>query len=174
MPTSNHYQLTPIMDLIIKINPDSILDIGIGFGKYGVLCREYLELWDGREEYTFKRKLDGVEIFADYITPLHNYIYDTLYIENVFNILDKLTGYDLVLIIGTLEHFDKEQGYSLLKASLKNKNIIVSTPNRFIEQKGGFGNPHEEHKTSWTHQELESTLGKVSFHDTDYSIICLK
>ena len=33
-------------------NPSSVLDIGTGFGKYGLLCREYLELWDGRENYS--------------------------------------------------------------------------------------------------------------------------
>ena len=41
------------MDINIALKPFSILDIGSGFGKYGVLCREYLELWDGRQEYRF-------------------------------------------------------------------------------------------------------------------------
>ena len=52
MPSSQHYHISKIMDLIININPMSILDIGTGFGKYGVLCREYLELWDGRHNYS--------------------------------------------------------------------------------------------------------------------------
>jgi hypothetical protein len=37
------------MDLIISVKPFSFLDVGSDFGKYGILCREYLELWDGRE-----------------------------------------------------------------------------------------------------------------------------
>jgi hypothetical protein len=53
------------MDLVTTLNPDSVMDIGAGFGKYGVLCREYLELWDGRQDYSnFKRRIDGVDSSA--------------------------------------------------------------------------------------------------------------
>jgi hypothetical protein len=45
------------MDNIIALKPKSILDIGTEFGKYGVLCREYLELWDGRQKYEFTRRI---------------------------------------------------------------------------------------------------------------------
>jgi hypothetical protein len=60
------------MDLVFELDPYSILDIGTGFGKYGVFCREYLELWDGRQNYhEFLRKIDDVEAHGKYITPLH-------------------------------------------------------------------------------------------------------
>ena len=48
------------MDIIIALKPFSVLDVGTSFGKYGVLCRKYLELWDGRTEYEFIRRVDGV------------------------------------------------------------------------------------------------------------------
>jgi hypothetical protein len=51
MPTSHPYQLNEIIDLAMKVDPKSVLDVGVGFGKYGVLLREYLELWDGRDRY---------------------------------------------------------------------------------------------------------------------------
>jgi hypothetical protein len=52
----------------------------MGFGKYGVLCREYLELWDGRENYhEFKRRIDGVEAYDKYITPIHKFVYNNMY-----------------------------------------------------------------------------------------------
>jgi hypothetical protein len=52
------------MDLVVNLNPSSVLDIGTGFGKYGLLCCEYLKLWDGRENYShFLRRIDGVEAF---------------------------------------------------------------------------------------------------------------
>ena len=72
------------MDCIVTLNPKSVLDVGVGFGKYGVLCREYLELWDGRGEYSqFLRRIDGVEVFANYITPLHKYVYDKVYTQDI-------------------------------------------------------------------------------------------
>lgn len=61
------------MDLVTIMDPRSVLDIGTGFGKYGILCREYLELWDGRQQYSdFKRRIDGVEAYSPYnsTTPL--------------------------------------------------------------------------------------------------------
>lgn len=44
LPSSQYYHISKILELIIAIDPSSVLDVGTGFGKYGVLCREYLEL----------------------------------------------------------------------------------------------------------------------------------
>ncbi len=64
MPTSNPYQINEILEAINITRPRSILDIRVGFGKYGVLAREYLELYDGREKYgDWKRRIDGIEAF---------------------------------------------------------------------------------------------------------------
>jgi 2-polyprenyl-3-methyl-5-hydroxy-6-metoxy-1,4-benzoquinol methylase len=139
------------MDLIISVKPFSVLDVGSGFGKYGVLCREYLELWDGREEYKFLRRIDGVEVFENYITPLHKYIYNNMYTENIINLVNNLDySYDLVLLIDVLEHFSKEEG------------ILVSTPKKPSPQQDVFGNAFEIHKSLWKKEEL-STLGKHYF-----------
>ncbi len=86
MPSSQHYHISKIMDLIIALKPKSVLDIGAGYGKYGVLCREYLELWDGRQNYHERlRRIDSVEIFEKYVTPLHKYVYDHIYIGRYIN-----------------------------------------------------------------------------------------
>ncbi|MBA7677027.1 hypothetical protein ES703_85275 [subsurface metagenome] len=39
MPTSYYSQLNEIMELIVLTDPKSILDVGVGFGKYGFLSR---------------------------------------------------------------------------------------------------------------------------------------
>ena len=152
------------MDLIISVKPFSVLDVGSGFGKYGVLCREYLELWDGRYEYEFLRRIDGVEVFENYITPLHKYIYNNIYTENIINLVNNLDySYDLVLLIDVLEHFSKEEGISLLNNLLKkNKGILVSTPKKPSPQQDVFGNAFEIHKSLWKKGEL-STLGEHYF-----------
>lgn len=147
------------MALVVYLKPASILDIGVGFGKYGVLCREYLELWDGRGNYSeFLRRIDGVEAFKDYITPLHKFVYNRLYDEDVINIIDKIDiAYDLVLLIDVLEHFNKEQGNSLLcKIMRNNKGVIISTPKKVSDQKDAFNNKYEIHKSQWTKDELSS------------------
>lgn len=172
MPTSNVYQISKIMEKIITLNPQKLLDIGAGFGKYGVLCREYLELWDGRYEYNFKRQIDAVEVFSQYITSLHKFIYNTTYLADVRKILDKLINYDLILIIGTLEHFEKEEGMELLFKLLKtNKGILISTPKTWQAQEKGFGNEHEKHRSFWHKDDFEQ-LGNTEYIPDDRSLIC--
>jgi hypothetical protein len=45
MPTSDVCNVPSILTVVGNLQPQSILDIGCGFGKYGMLMREYLELW---------------------------------------------------------------------------------------------------------------------------------
>ena len=149
MPSSHFYQLNQIMELIIMTRPTTILDVGIGFGKYGFLCREYLELLDGRQKIDdWQRRIDGIEIFEEYITPLQKQIYDHIYLGNALKILPNLPEkYDLVLLIDIIEHFDYEQGDKLLHLCLEvGDNVIVSTPKFNFPQPTRFGNPFEAHK----------------------------
>lgn len=70
MPSSPYQHISKIMDIIYNLSPNSILDVGSGFGKYGLLSREYLELWDGRQKYQeFLRRIDGVEVFWQIYNP---------------------------------------------------------------------------------------------------------
>ncbi len=44
MPTSWYQVIPHILDLLQNEQPRSILDIGVGFGKYGLLIRDTLEI----------------------------------------------------------------------------------------------------------------------------------
>lgn len=157
MPTSHLYQLTQIVELIALAEPQSVLDIGVGFGKYGVLSREYLEFWDGREEYhQWSRRVDGIEVFPEYLTPLHDYVYDHVYTGNAFDVLPHLdVRYDLILLIDVLEHVDYEEGVELLTLCLRHgRNVIISTPRDIGEQGDAFENPHETHRFQWRRKHL--------------------
>ena len=160
------------MDIVIALKPFSVLDIGSGFGKYGVLCREYLELWDGRREYKFLRRIDGVEVFENYITPLHKFIYNNIYTENITELIKKIDyKYDLVLLIDVLEHFTKEEGTWLLNTLLsKNKGIIIGTPKNPSNQKDAFDNVFETHKSMWKKDDLTS-FGKYYLIPDNISFI---
>ena len=174
MPTSYHKQISTIMDAVILLDPHSVLDIGVGFGKYGVLCREYLELWDGREDYHhFTRRIDGIEAFEDYLTPLHNYIYNNVYIGEAQTIIKTLdTSYDLILLIDVLEHLSESQGRALVKHILTHhRGILISTPKHMHEQGASFHNPFETHLTEWSLAKLRALGPSISFRDEDSHII---
>ena len=164
------------MALVVYLKPASILDIGVGFGKYGVLCREYLELWDGRGNYSeLHTSIDGVEALKYYITPLHKFFYNRLYDEDAINIIDKIDfAYDLVLLIDVLEHFNKEQGNSLLSKVIRNnKGAIISTPKKVSNQKEAFNNKYEIHKSQWTKDELSAHGESFFLSDTVSHIVYL-
>lgn len=152
MPSSDAIQISQIMQLILETKPNSVLDIGVGFGKYGFLCREYLELWDGRNIYgDWKHRIDGVEVYKHYITSLQNMIYDNIYIGNALYVLNEIDLlYDMILLIDILEHFTYKQGKALLNScKTKGKSIIISTPKKVTPQKAVFGNVFEEHRFQW-------------------------
>jgi len=165
MPTSQAGQISKIVKIISLVKPNSVLDIGVGFGKYGFLAREYLELWDGREDYhNFQRRIDGIEVFADYLTPVHQYLYNNIYHGNAFDIIPGLNqNYDLTLLIDVLEHFDKDQGTELVRLILeKSKLLLISTPKFLIEQGSAFNNQFETHRSLWKKRDLKK-MGNSCF-----------
>ena len=174
MPTSHLYQLNEIVELIVLTNPTSVLDIGVGFGKYGFLAREFLEIWSDWENYlNWKRRIDGIEIFEKYLTPVHKFIYDNIYIGNAIDILPNLNiKYDLILLIDVLEHFEYDEGIKLLKlCNQRGRNIIISTPINIGKKGEAFGNPYEVHKFQWTSRHFKKFKNSF-FVPNDLSLIC--
>lgn len=174
MPTSHCGQINEIMKLIIDTDPETLLDIGVGFGKYGFLSREYLELWDGRQEYkNWRRKIDGIEAFEKYITPVHDFVYDKMFIGNAIDILPTLNeNYDLILLIDVLEHFEYDDGIMVLDECEKlGKNIIISVPNDIGIQGDCFGNIYETHRFQWTRKHFNKFANKFILPGKGFSLI---
>ena len=173
MPSSQYYHISKIMEIIIALKPNSVLDVGSGYGKYGVLCREYLDLWNGEQKYEFNKRIDGVEVFNDYITPLHEYIYNNLYNKDIGELHHNLVfEYDLVLLIDVIEHFKKDKGLELLNGLLnKNKGLLISTPLNPSPQEDAFGNIFETHRSVWSIRDLQE-LGECYTIKDRVSLIC--
>ncbi|WP_425449370.1 hypothetical protein [Dethiothermospora halolimnae] len=151
MPTSYYGQISTIMDFILKEKPKSILDIGVGFGKYGVLCRDLLDIpYERYEKNKWKVTIDGIEGFESYNNPIHEYVYDNIYyglIEEVMASIKK--QYQLAIMIDVLEHFDKEDGKKVIEKILdKTKTLIISVPEIPAKQ-SYLDNFLEEHKSVW-------------------------
>lgn len=157
MPIGWHETIPHIMRKVEQLNPQSILDVGVGFGKFGVLLREKLELPFNRyEKSTWRLQIDGVEAFTGYQNPLHEYVYNRVYYENIATLVDQLPHYDVILMINVLERFEKSAGLALLKSLLPKtkKAIIISTPQYPDRPTEYMGNKFEEHKSRWTNIDL--------------------
>jgi glycosyltransferase involved in cell wall biosynthesis len=142
-----------IISEVSKFQPESILNIGIGFGKYGVLLREKLERskeLNKKEDWNIR--LDGIEPFKNYQNPIHDFVYDNVYYDSVTNCIENLPNYDVVLLIDVIEHFKKEEGREIIKKIIKHtkKALIISTP-LYPEPPGEKRTTKfEEHKSRWT------------------------
>ena len=174
MPSSAIGQLSTIMGIIHVTRPQSVLDIGIGFGKYGFLCREYLELWDGRNKYDdWQHRIDGIEAHSQYVTDLQRKIYSNMYVGDVRSVLPTLDAhYDLILMIDVIEHLSIEEGHRILSLCREKANAcLIATPHVVTSQGDAFDNPFERHVSAWTQAEFER-YPRRAFLPNQESLIC--
>lgn len=150
---------------ILDLKSTSILDIGIGFGKWGALSREYTDVWAWRfyrEEWT--TKIDGIEIHERYKAPNWGN-YNKIYIGHSNVVLPTLGQYELIIMMEMLEHLSKQDALALLDEAFKHTNqLIVSYSN--TPQKNVRDNPFEDHISTWTNDELKR-FGKIEILNED-------
>lgn len=145
MPTSHPMLITPVTTEILVMQPNSVLDIGVGFGKWGVLTREYTDIWLRRWKHVVK--IDGIEIFDKYRNPNWDN-YTNIFIGDVRTVLPTLSSYDLIIFLEVLEHIERTEALKLLDlCRSKCKLLVFSYTNS--AQGTAFGNIHETHKSQW-------------------------
>lgn len=147
MPSSYVDSVPPIVHALVRINPRAVLDVGPGWGKYGVMCREYLADLECIEAAEVR---EGVK-------PTIHRIYDELYVGDIRERQRewwKCGTWDTVLLIDIIEHMSMADGHHLLDCILESgKRALISTPTRWFEQHVD-GNPYEDHVSHWEVHDL--------------------
>lgn len=158
MPTSDYHHISDVLHVLEQIHPASVLDIGIGFGKWGILCREILEIYRERlQPRDWITKIDGIEIFKGYRNPLWNLAYNKVYTGDALQLLDRLGCYNLILAGDVIEHFNKEKGKLFMGKMLDHGDVVIVTSPRGDAPQGGlFGNKHEQHLSCWSQKDFSS------------------
>lgn len=162
MPVGSFSLIKHFADQLQKHRPKTVLDLGIGYGLFGAIVREYLD--DGVQPW--KTKLMGVEGFEEYRTPQWG-VYDDVIIGDIKHYVNgRLTGhnnyplptYDFILLSDVLEHFEKEEGRNLIYDIIDRLNcggvLLIGTPGVFCEQGAVHGNEYERHKSLWAWNEF--------------------
>lgn len=155
MPSSYVDSFAPIVKLLIEHAPTKVIDIGPGWGKYGLACREYLPHLE---------TLHAVEVTEGKL-PTQQTIYDWVYIGDARD--DAYTRkfwsrWDTVLMVDVIEHMTIDEGRALLRKLVHSGcSVIVATPKEFIEQHDD-NNPYESHVSLWN---WKSFLGFNVSHD---------
>lgn len=169
VPTSDNRTISPILHKVIGIMPASILDLGIGYGKYGALCREYADF--NRQEKRYRSSADwnifilGIEGFADYRTPQWE-LYSQVRLEDFADRdnWEHYADFDLVLLIDSLEHIPSNVGLELLEfLRMHNRHILVSVPEGEYLQGPSCGNELERHRSTWSGDRLKELGGEVFY-----------
>lgn len=174
MGTSNWQNISYCIGKIRKIKPQSILDIGVGYGRWGILSREFLEVWEGcTYKENWKLRIDGIEAFAKNIVTYHNYFYNNILIGDALEEIDSselLPDYDLIILGDVLEHFTKENGIKFLEKCIKKgKFVLLIIPlGEDWPQSERDGNIYETHQSVWCTKDLKKYRIIVHKYFNDY------
>lgn len=175
MPTSHYKQIPAIIEAAIALKPTSIIEIGIGCGKYGALLREYLTVWDHYFEPwgSVPLIIDGIEIHDLYSDSPAWACYDRVTIGDAREVA--LTRrYDMALMVDVLEHFDRADGVSLLSRLLDHADtVLVGVPCGFFPTVEVWDNPHEIHRSGWADDDLTDFDVEV-IRDADFRVLVVR
>ncbi|KUG25113.1 glycosyltransferase [hydrocarbon metagenome] len=182
MGTSNWQQISYCVGVIRDIIPKSILDVGVGFGRWGILSREFLEVWESRNNSKdWKVLIDGIEIFPGAIEDYHYRFYNNIYIADATEFVKKMEQhYDLIILGDVLEHISKEKAEKFLLDCLKKSDyVLLNIPiGKYWKQEEKYGNTHEQHLSFWSNSEFNKfgLIRKKKFRDflhRKYSVFVL-
>ena len=144
MPTSEHWQIPWVVEVIAREQPKTVLDVGAGYGKYGILVREYAS----------PERVDAVDV-----TPPRFEAYDNVYLGDARE-LDRLLPaevptYDLALFLDIIEHLEKADAWPLLETLTRRaRRVLITTPLGFRAQEIP-GLPYETHRSGWFPWEFD-------------------
>jgi len=163
MPLSNPDHMSTVLHFAQACRPQSILDVGIGTGSYGLLLRQSLDIGYGRVQMPeWEVKIDGIEIFEKYRNPVWSFAYTRVFVGDIRDLLSTLENYDLVLCNDVLEHFPRDEARALGRALLnRSRTLIATTPNREFPQGAWGGNVAETHHSLLDHSDFSGLVVQI-------------
>ena len=169
MPSSRPNTIPTVIHLLRQLAPQSILDVGVGFGKWGHLFREYTDIQESEHDparydrKNWRVKIDGIEGFPAYLTEMHRYLYNQLFTGDALEVLKTLGTYNLIFLGDIIEHLDKPAGIELVREAVAhaNKAVVLSTPRFATDQTDLCGNPMERHRSLWSEKDFRKFEGAI-------------
>ncbi|MBI5815070.1 MAG: tetratricopeptide repeat protein [Nitrospinae bacterium] len=162
MATSSIGHVRQVMYHVIVNGPKSVLDVGIGFGRWGFLCREMLDVFPGRvKKQEWKTRIEGIEVYEPYLQDHQRFIYDKIHIGNARDVIATLGHYDIVIIGDMLEHLSKDDAWALFHGAMERADmgLVLNLPigKEWLRATGGE-NKWEDHLSWWTLDEFADYL----------------
>jgi len=166
MPSSTYTTISSAMHKIVIFNPKTILDIGIGMGKWGFLCREYLETWNKRVyPGDWVIHIEGVEAWRRYVDlPWISTLYNKVYCEDIVTAMHKLPTYDLIIACDVIEHIEKDKAVEVFNWVVKNSKLaVINLPlgKIWLGNRVTDDNPYEMHRGVFEFDEVMGMIDKL-------------
>jgi SAM-dependent methyltransferase len=152
-----------VIQTVLAMNPRSVLDLGMGTGKYGILLREQHDLAQSHwGKHDWRLRLVGVEAYGPYVGTVQRAVYDDVVIADVRDYLASAEErFDVALALDVLEHFTPQGGRDFTKAVLEAADVmVVLTPRGFYRQ-DDHENTLERHLSWWPPKALKRLASSV-------------
>lgn len=170
MPVSLWLGLEDALQVITELRPRSVLDAGIGFGLFGHLLRQYLDVWEGRiRREDWRTRIDGIEIDAARIQPHSRHLYDEVLVGDIRELVPlcaSRSAYDVILFGDVLEHLPKPDATLLLRraVALAVKLVVVRIPLGEGWRREGREEP-DHHRSTWSIDDFSGFAARTREYD---------
>jgi tetratricopeptide (TPR) repeat protein len=158
MPVSTSVHITHCLQYIISLGPRSILDVGCGFGLWGFLCREYLDVMEERvQPGSWRVRIDGIELFEPYIQAHQRALYSSIRIGDIREMASQVDEYELIIAGDVIEHLEKDEGERVVDQLYEKatRALLVNIPlGEGWDHPERHGNPGELHRSQWTPEDF--------------------
>jgi hypothetical protein len=154
MPVSIWLGMEDCLADIVECRPAAVLDAGLGFGLWGCLLRQYLDVWPGRiQPDQWRVRIDGIEIDPARVQPHARQLYTEILIGDIRQLVPARAAevrYDVILFGDVIEHLPKEDGYALLEAAvgLARRLVVARLPLGDGWRREGREEP-DHHRAQW-------------------------
>jgi hypothetical protein len=159
MPVSIWNGMEDCLAVIVGCRPAAALDAGAGFGLWGCLLRQYLDVWSGRlEREQWATRIDAVEMDSARVQPHARHLYTDIVIGDVREVVPRRAvevRYDVILFGDVIEHLPKDDGIRLLEQSarLATRLVVVRIPLGNGWRREGREEP-DHHRSRWYAEDL--------------------
>ena len=182
MPLSIWLGMEDSLQAIVERRPASVLDAGIGFGLWGALLRQYLDVWCGRiqpEQWT--TRIDGIEIDEKRVQPHARQLYTDIFVGDIRELVPLRASehrYDVILFGDVLEHLPKSDGLGLLDAAvdLAAELVVVRIPLGDGWRREGREEP-DHHRSQWYASDFSrkgSVVRHYDFLGNPYGVVTIE
>jgi hypothetical protein len=186
MPVSIWNGMEDCLSEIVGCAPTSVLDAGIGFGLWGCLLRQYLDVWSGRiQPHEWRTRIDGIEIDPRRVQPHARHLYTEIIIGDIRNVVPRRAAevaYDVIFFGDVIEHLPKDDGRTLLDTAARQATrlVVARIPLGTGWRREGREDP-DHHRSQWFGDDFEGelfggrrcTLREHTFRGNPYGLILI-